>query len=383
MGTSERTSSRDLEQMLVEEKPSIQHETLLKASYDLLYSLIERALTDAEQMVASIKMKAQTEAEDEAVRIIDEAKQGADEIKRRAEVVAQKEAEDVLSALSRKDEITEVEAKQKAQLYLLKAREEIEKEVREEYKQAHSRLLRSLLGESGEAAPPLETLAPTQIDIEPDIASKEKEAKLTAKEESKRKAEKTKKAKAAERQTEEAKKAKKAQKQAEKEAKLAAKESALKEEAEETVQLKKEATISESVEEITQELPAQQLPKEKPSKRESIPASLELDRQALYDGEVELAVSVPVDPVGVSKLYNHLQMTPEIKILYTRGSWDRGTTITLTLDRPLPLIDIISKIPDIEITPVIPQNNSSGKGTSSSLLRGDKKDLSRIDISLK
>ena len=92
---------------------------------------------------------------------------------------------------------------------------------------------------------------------------------------------------------------------------------------------------------------------------------------------------MPVDPVAVSKLYNYLQTTSETKILYTRGSWARGTTITVTLDKPLPLIDIISKIPDIEITPVIPQKGNSVKGISSSLLGGDKKGLSRIDISVK
>ena len=92
---------------------------------------------------------------------------------------------------------------------------------------------------------------------------------------------------------------------------------------------------------------------------------------------------MPVDPASVSKLYNYLQMTPEIKILYTRGSWDRGTTITVTLDKRLPLIDIISKLPGVEMAPVAPQKNGSAKGTSSTLLGTRGKKVTRIDISLK
>ena len=74
--------------------------------------------------------KAQQEAEAEAARIITQAKQEDQEIKRRAEIAAQKETEEILSVANKKAEITEVEAKQKALLFPLRAREEIEKEGR-------------------------------------------------------------------------------------------------------------------------------------------------------------------------------------------------------------------------------------------------------------
>ncbi len=112
-------------------------------------------------------------------------------------------------------------------------------------------------------------------------------------------------------------------------------------------------------------------------------APLELDKEALYEGEVELAIAIPVSPPAMSKLYNQLQMTPEIKILYTRGSWDQGTTITFSLDRPLPLIGMISKIPGIEIEPLAPQKDKLAKGTSSSLLGAKRKGVTRIDVTLK
>jgi len=139
----------------------------------------------------------------------------------------------------------------------------------------------------------------------------------------------------------------------------------------------------EQVEEaITEEAPEQPSPEEKPDKKEPIPATLELDREAPYEGEVEIAIAVPVDPAAVSTLYNHLQMTPEIKILYTRGSWDRGTTITVTIDKPLPLIDVISRIPSINITAAPPTKNNPGKGATSGLLGSKGKKTTRVDLML-
>ena len=380
-----------------------------------LHSLVKKAVTDAEQIAASIKMKAQTEAEDEAATIISQAKQEAEEIKRRAEVATQKEAEEILSASNRKAEITEVEAKQKALLFLLRAREEIEKEVREEYKSAHSRLSSSiqalmsegqniaielkdkrerlweskkvelkeyeatLLSASGVAIAPPETLAPTETEIEPDIASKEKmrepaqlqeeapgegiEQPVQLQEEvTEEKIEQpVQLLEEAEIKTEEARKAKEAQKQAEKESKLAAKEEALEEKVEAPVQLEEEA-IAEKVEE---------------------PAPVKLDSQALYTGEVELYIPVPVELRMVSKLYNYLQTIPELKILHTRGSWDRGTTITVVLDKAMPLISLILKIPDVEVTAELPHKDSLVKGKSGLLLRGERGVRGGIKLILK
>ena len=254
--------------------------TRQQAPSDSLRALIERALTDAEQIVATIKMKAQKEAEDEAIRIIDQAKQSADEIKKRAEV-AQKQAEAVLSA--------------------------------------------------------------SNIKAEEVLKNKEVEQ------------------------------------QAEKEVTLAARESTL----EEPVQLEKKATVSEPTKAITEELPKQLSPQERPGKEEPISAPLTLDKQALYDGEIELTIAPPIDPVAVSKLYNQLQMASEIKILYTRGSWNQGTTITVSLDRPLPLIDIISRTPNIEVTPGLPQQDKSMKGKSSPLPGVTRKVVKSIALTLK
>ncbi len=65
-----------------------QHRASQQASAASLRSLLKTAVTDAEQMAASIKLKAQAGAEAEAARIITQAKQEDQEIKRRAEIAA-------------------------------------------------------------------------------------------------------------------------------------------------------------------------------------------------------------------------------------------------------------------------------------------------------
>ena len=491
-----------------------------KASHQVvttsLRALIEKAVTDGEQIATSIKIRAQKEAEDEAAIIISQAKQEAEEIKRRAGLDRQKDANEIVIASNRKAEIIEVEAKQKALLFFLKAREEIEKEIRNEFESAYSRLSSSLnvlmnevqdiemelkgkrdrLWESKEfelkefeaalldspemAVPSPDKLAHGEIEIEPDIASTrtiieavrsrgedresaervdetpgrqvvetrdakeaqkqaEKAAKLAAKEEAKRKAEEAKKIKEAQKQAEkaaklaakeeakrkaeEAEKAKEERKQAEKadsqvakkvpwwktdiskrpkpapeqpkeETKLAAKEEVV--QAEEFFEKKEaesypvsEAAISSPVEAaviepLGHELPEEELSKdEKPSLEKTEPIDSQLASHTLYSGEVELYIPVPVELKMVSRLYNHLQTIPELKILHTRGSWDRGTTITVVLDKPLPLISLITKVPDLEITPELQQKDSQPRVGAGSLLKTGGKGVKGIKLVLK
>ncbi len=349
-----------------------------QASAASLRSLLKTAVTDAEQIAASIKMKARAKGEAEAATIITQAKQEGQEIKRKAEIATQKEAEDTLASANRKAEITELEATQKALLFLLRAREDIEKEIREEYKNTYDQLFSSLqklmsegqniemelkskrarlweskefeleryeaaLLETSEAAvPPPETAAPMETEIETDIAGKERMEQP-------------------------------AQPQ----------EEALVEEAEQPAQPQEEAAISEPAEEITEELLKEHLPEEIPSREETGSVKLKQDSQTLYGGEVELAIAMPVELKLVSKFYNHLQTIPEIKIRHTKGSWDRGTTITVVLDKPTPLLSVISKIPGVKATPELPQKDSLAKGTSSSLLRGGGKGVKRIKLTLR
>ena len=335
---------------------------------------LETTVTNDEQLAIGIRMKALAEAEAEAARIISQAKQEVEEIKLSAEIAAEaklateKEAEDILSTVKRKTEIIETEAKQRTLLYLLKAREEIEKQIREDYKRAYSRLSSSLqdlmsegqnievelrdkrttlweskgfelkeyeaalLETSEEVAPPPETLA-TEEGIEQPVQLQEEVSE---------------------------------------------------EKTEEPAKLQEEAPVSEPAEEVTEEPLGQHPPEEIPGREETNSTQLKPgDSQTLYTGEVELAIAIPVELKMVSKLYNYLQTIPDIKILRTTGSWDRGTTITVVADKPLPLISIISKIPGVEVISELPQKDDLVKGTSSSRLRASGKEVKRIKLTLK
>jgi membrane protein involved in colicin uptake len=493
----------------------IQYKASQQASAASLRSIIQKAVADAEQIAASIKMKARIEAQDEAVSIVSQAKQEAEEIKRRTEIETQKDSEEILSSSNRKAEITEVEAKQKALLFLLRAKEEIEHELRDEYKNAHSRLSSSLqvilnegqnivtelkdkrerlweskiyelkeheatsLETSGVAVfpPDMSTLAETEImsvitdkdkGIEPaehheeaqvitDKAKQarearkqaEKEAKLEVKEVARRKADEAKQAREARKQVEkeaklevkeeakrkadEAKHSREARKQAEKEAKLEVKEEAkrkadeakqagkTREQAEKEAKLEvkeevigttyegkqpdivqkkmekgtepaapeKDTNVSEPIVAAVEELEGQYPSEESPSrqgksiKETSRPASIILDSKAIYNGEVELFIPVPVELKMVSKLYNYLQTIPELKVLHTRGSWDKGTAITVVLDKPMPLISILLKIPGVEVTPELLQKDSLMKGRPGFLLRSGIKEIEGIQLIIK
>ncbi len=117
------------------------------------------------------------------------------------------------------------------------------------------------------------------------------------------------------------------------------------EKGEEQVQLQEAAAPTEAVETASEPL-GQQSPAEEPV-TEATAVPVEND-QSLYVGEIELHVTAPVDMKMVSKLYNTLQTTSQIKIIQTRGSREKGTVITLMLEKPTPLIALVSKVDGLE-----------------------------------
>ena len=326
LGKGFRKSQEKIRRLLQREVDDLmgQDETLQQASSDSLRALLKTAIADAEEIVASIKVRAQTEAEAEATRIIAQAKLEIQEIKDKAEIAAQKQAEDILSAASRKAEITEVEAKQKALQFLIRASE-------------------ALLSTSEAVAPPIETLAAVETELKPDIVGRQKV-----------------------------------------EEPVQLQEEALEEKVEEPVQLQEEA-LEEKVEEPVQlqEEALEEELEERGDKGEPRPAPPKLDSQAVYSGEVELIMASPVELKLVSRLYNYLQTVPELRILYTRGSWDQGTTITVVLDKPMPLIGLISETPGVEVIPELLEKDSVVTGKSGPLSRGAERGVLSIKLNLK
>ena len=106
------------------------------------------------------------------------------------------------------------------------------------------------------------------------------------------------------------------------------------------------------------------------------------DEGILYSGDVEMSVEVPVNLVAVSKLYNYLQSTPDLKVLYTKGSWDKATTIMISIEKPLPIIDMISRIPGINVVAKTSHSESEIKGASASLLGTKKDEIKKISLNL-
>jgi len=101
----------------------------------------------------------------------------------------------------------------------------------------------------------------------------------------------------------------------------------------------------------------------------------ETGSQSLYTGQVELTVKMPLEPTMVANLYNYLQTTPEVKFVRTVGSWNKGSTITIVLDKPIPLISVLaSKLPEADVVPEGPERNG--------LVR-DRRGVRKISISLK
>lgn len=152
-----------------------------------------------------------------------------------------------------------------------------------------------------------------------------------------------------------------------------------KEKVEQPAQLREEAAVSEAAEVTTEE----HLREERPDRRRHKPAPVKLDSKALYAGEVELIIAPPVELKTVSKLYSYLQIVPELKILYTRGSWDQGTTITVVLEKPMPFLKLMSEIPGVEVTPELLEKDELVTGKSSLPLKTGAKAVKRIKLDLK
>jgi hypothetical protein len=114
--------------------------------------------------------------------------------------------------------------------------------------------------------------------------------------------------------------------------------------------------------------------REVPKKRPRRVATKEEGR-SLYTGEVDLSIEVPVEPTMVAKLYSYLQTTPEIKFVRTTGSWNKGSIITIVLDKPIALIsELASRLPEADVLPELPDVNGHVR---------DRRGMRRISIALK
>jgi vacuolar-type H+-ATPase subunit H len=68
----------------------------------------------------------------------------------------------------------------------------------------------------------------------------------------------------------------------------------------------------------------------------------------LYDGTVELVIPPPIAPDRLLKLGRQLRHTRQIRVLNLKGSLVQGIRIRLLLRTPVPLIEILEAIPEVD-----------------------------------
>ena len=316
-----------------------------------LGALSEKAALEADKLAAEIKARAKEEVSVEVSTILAQANQTAQEIiangKKRAQETTRSEADFILDAANRKAQAIETEAKQRAQLFLMKARSVIENDLKGQFVDIYEQLLsalRDLLSENHEIESswkgkvvelwkrePLElggyealtTFLATEITSAgktADIRSKDRievsKEELTAKEEE-----------------------------------VFFEVSSAKEDIipdisplqEAVSEAPSAAAEAEEVTPVSRQEKATSVPAESKERAKSQPVY-----EGNYDGEVDISLVPPVELTVMAKIYAALQQKPEIKILRTIGSYDKGNTITVFLEKPLPLVSILAEIPDVE-----------------------------------
>ncbi len=329
------------------------HQASQDAQVASVRSLVQTAIGDAHEIAEKIRVKAEKEAEAVASGVVAEANKYAEDIRRKAETEARQTAEGIITTADNSARITEAGAHDKAVVFLLRAREQIEREVIGEFNEAYTRLTDSLgaLVDSGkelqtdlkdrrEALLKSNVFELTEGDV-PLIGAPAADtpAETTA---DAKKAAKGKKA---------SKGAKKAS--ATVEAEPAAEEAAVvdAEPAGDAATAAEDAANVESEIELPEADAAVASNGAVASGDEVFAELSEEETQALYIGEVDIVVPTPVDAKMMSQLHRYLQTTPEIKLVRTAGSMGRGTVVTISIDKPVALIGALSsRIPDAGIT---------------------------------
>lgn len=326
----------------------VRHRASQDAQEASVRSIVQTALGDAHEIADKIRVKAETDAQAAASSVVAEANRDAEAIRRKSEAEAKQSVERIAADADKSAHNTEAAAQDKAVIFLLRAREQIEREVIGEFNEAYTRLtdhlgalvdsgkelqtdlrdrrealLKSKVFELTEGDVPLigapaDIVGNTGSDVE-DVVDAEASITDTP----------------AETPTDakEAADAKKTSKRATKASATIEAEPA----AEPVTATEDPAIVGSGI-----ELPA--------AGDEAFSELTEEETQALYIGEVDIVVPTPVDAKMMSLLHQYLQTTPEIKLIRTAGSMGRGTVVTIAIDKPVPLIGALSsRIPDAAI----------------------------------
>jgi hypothetical protein len=359
-------------------------------------TISERAAIEADKAATDIKERAKQEAEAEAERIIAEANQKARDIGieaiKKAQLTTKQEIDDIMNVANQRAAILETESKQKTQLFLIKRRREIQDQLKEEIKKAYNQLLsglQDLLGKGQEVEsewknktvelwgskvftldwhdvmPPSIGLdmtngAPARVDMDAESTSVEESiadapiaetaestpietgtedspATATTKQEvldieipTMEELSEVVSNNGAEAATDEI-------------VDIPAEATPADEEAIEGSKNNKDKKKKKSKDETKQEKYLPKDPKGEEIKRRGP------DTSKMYEGEIELTIVPPVGLALLSEIHNELDKISEAKVLQTVGSWDKSTSIKVLLEKPMPLAQILTRIPGVEM----------------------------------
>lgn len=328
-----------------------------------LGTLSEKTAAEADRLAADIKARAKEEADADAKSIIASANQRAQEMlasaKKTAQDVNRREVDSILEAAYRKAAIIDTEAKQRAQLFLIRARAVIEENLKDQFRGVYNQLLtaiRDLVSEGHdietgwkgkltqlwkketlelEGFEAMPSLLAAEMAKAASLAGMETEIKIeTPKEEITRREEVIREVPPV-------------PPAAEVIGASAPEEAETVAEAVEAVAAEVD-TAAEGVEAVAEE----------PPREEVTPGLVPPESGATYEGEIELTLIPPIEMATMSKIYDQLQAIPEVKILRTVGSRDKGPTITVLLEKQIPLVEVLAKIPGVEAL-----SEQSEKGT--------------------
>jgi vacuolar-type H+-ATPase subunit H len=114
--------------------------------------------------------------------------------------------------------------------------------------------------------------------------------------------------------------------------------------------------------------------------QEQHPPRQEEGTPGLFIGTVELALAPPVVLDRMLQLHKHLKQTPHVDVLNLGGSVDRGITIRVVVQDPIPLLKVIGKLPEVnKVSEELPDADKTVPGRQT----GEETPIRRIIITTK
>jgi len=83
------------------------------------------------------------------------------------------------------------------------------------------------------------------------------------------------------------------------------------------------------------------------------------ENSELFEGKVEINIAPPVNIARLLGVTRYLENTLDVKVLQTSGSWNLGSMLTISLDKPLPLVNLLKDMPHVSEARVVDKQRQS------------------------